>query len=339
MLNVQRRWAIGSTPEYGDIIGYTTKGTPVRYLGGGARETYENWLPVEHGGAPIVAFQQKSAVEAGSLRHEPMAAETKDVDRSGGFEVGAVGKGAAYDMNAAVNDKVRLVAEKIGGAVAIAEEDIADTTTNILNVKKVEAAGSMAKFYDQAALATTAVGNGITVLYNSVYYQLRNNLASTGDPYTGDANRLFSLTPDWTKFSDVISKVEDGEWVSGDENLAWWMHPSFKGILRTLKDGQNAPIWIEGVAKGNPDTLLGYPIYWTRGAKTDSVSTSRPSGNALAIFGDRKGLIVGDRTGMETAVSDQVAWLQDEIAMKARMRKGFNISHPKAFAMLELASS
>src|SRR6185369_2253465 len=290
------------------------------------------------GDVAIAQFSRVSAVEAAG-RHEPMTSDTKDVPRSGGFTVGAVAKGAAYGENQGTNDKVRLTAEKIGGADRIAEEDLEDIETDILATKREEAAGSMAKFYDQASLGTTAVGNGTTVLYNSVYYMLSNNQTGIpGGDYTANANVIATGGAlEYADLNNALALVEDSDWVD-DGRIEWLGHPSFKGFLRGLVNTQGDPIWREGVAGVSPDTILGYPVRWTRGARKHATSTDTPTGNKLLFVGDVKQLIVGDRSNMESAVQlpgSGVGFLTDEALMKVRMRKGFALAHPTAFAVIE----
>ena len=66
-----------------------------------------------------------------------------------------------------------------------------------------------------------------------------------------------------------------------------------------------------------------------------------PTGNPLIIVGSRDALILGIRSGPESFIADgnvSVGFATDETKLKIRARRGFGISHPSAFAVLEDAS-
>lgn len=310
-----------------------------------ARDTFENWIPEEKGSKPIVEFAQTSAVNAAAA-HEPMAGDTKQVPRDGGFTVTTVAKGSAYSESTSANDYVEMIARKIGGVERVAEEDLNDSTVDILETKRVAAGNSMAKFFDNATLAVTAAGNGTTRPYNSLYYALTQADATVG--YTANANLLQTggaMTYD--DLNDILGRIEGSSWVD-DSNVVWIGNPAFKASLRGIKNTQGDPIWREGIAGASPDTILGYPVRWSRGLKTSAVASQAPAGNPLLIVGDSKKMTVGDARlpGLPTGematqlqrAATGVGFLTDEALMKAAMRKGFVVGVPSAFAVIELTS-
>lgn len=307
-----------------------------------ARDTFENWIPDELGSKPVVAFQQTSAVDALGA-HEPMASDTKRVPRDGGFTVGTVAKGSAYGESTSTNDYVELIARKIGGVERVAEEDLNDPTVDVLETKRIAAGNAMAKFFDNATLATTAVANGTTVPFTSLYYALTQNDTAAG--YTANANLLATAGAlSYDDLNDTLSLVEGSDFVD-ESRLAWIAHPAFKGYLRGLKDADNNPIWREGVAGASPDTVLGYPVRWTRGAKKSATASQAPTGNPLMFIVDAGLLRVGDAKlpGLPTGVmgtqlqraATGVGFLTDEALMKAAMRKGFAVGHITGTAVIE----
>lgn len=310
-----------------------------------ARETFENWIPTEMGSNVIQALVQTSATEQ-LARPEPMASDTKQVPRTGDFAIGAVAKGAAYGETAGVNDYVELIARKVGGILRIAEEDLTDTITgeSTLPIKRADAARNMAKFFDNATLATTAAANGTTVLYTSVYKAVRTNDTATG--YTADTNYIATGgAATYDDFSDIFAKVEDSDWYD-EEAVAVIASPAWKAYLRGIKDDNGDPIWRQGITAGDPGTLLGYPITWSRGARTSAVNTPTPSGNPILIVGNRNLMIKGmARLSPQIANSNPgyalqraatgVGFTTDEALLKAAMRRGFAVAMPSAFAVLE----
>lgn len=311
-----------------------------------ARDTFENWIPDEIGSKPIMAFQQTSAVDR-VARHETMNSDTKRVPRDGGFTVTSVAKGSAYGESTSANDYVEMIARKIGGVERVAEEDLVDPTVDVLATKREAAATAMAKFFDNAALGTTVVTNQTTIPYNSVYYQLTQNDSAAG--YTANANlTLTAGNLTYAHLTGALTQIEGSDFAD-ESRLVWLAHPSFKGYLRGLVDGDARPLWLpaaqSGIGTSFPDTLLGYPIYWTRGARKNAVASSTPSGNPLLFLGDAGSLIVGDAqlpglpsgamgTQLQRAATG-VGYLTDEALMKAAMRKGFQVGQITTWSAIE----
>ena len=60
-------------------------------------------------------------------------------------------------------------------------------------------------------------------------------------------------------------------------------------ILRKLKDGNGAYMWQPSLVAGEPDKLLGYPVY------TSQYMPAVAAGNKTVIFGDISYYNIGDR--------------------------------------------
>lgn len=312
-----------------------------------ARQTFEDWIPEEWGGAVVSKIHQVSAVES-LARHEPMSTDTKHVPRSGGIVfAGAVAKGAAYGEDVSANDDVLLTARKIGRVMRVADEDIKDTASvaNIIETKKLDWARSYAIGFDNSALGVTAAENGTTIPFTSLYKSLRTTNADTS--YTADDNWIESATGvalTYTNLSNLFGLVENGSFWS-DAEVAVIAHPAFRKALRGIVDTQNRPIFNEstaGVAGGGQGgpvaTLFGMPIRWSLGAKTHATGVDAPTGNPLLFVGNAQYLIVGDRSGPESilATADSgAAFLTDEALLKLRARRGFAVGNEFAWAVLE----
>lgn len=306
-----------------------------------ARNTYEDWIPEEWDGAVIQRVQQMSAVEARG-RSYPMATDTRHVPRSQGVGVAGVDKGSpGYSEDDSTNDEIVISAKKFGRAIRIADEDLQDSHIGILEQKQVDWATSYAKYFDNATLAVTAAQSGTTVPFQSVYKALRttNNDVS----YTADDNYVAaaSAQPTFDELSEVLGLYEQGDFFDASSTVVI-AHPSFKQRLRGIKDDSNMPIFVQGQQgdSGTPDMLFDYPIHWSLGAKTSAEATGSPEGSAILVVGNAQFLAVGRRSGPESMVAPAdsgAAFLTDEALLKMRARRGFAVSHEKAFAVLELA--
>lgn len=310
------------------------------------RETFESWTPVETGSEAIQALVQESAVEAWG-RPERMVSDVKQVPRAGDFAIAAVAKGAAYGETSGTNDYVELIARKAGGVLRVAEEDLLDSSIDILGTKRVSASRNMAKFFDNACLATSGAMNGTTVLYTSVYKAIRTTNSATG--YTADANYVASAgAVTYAKLSQAVALYEESEWYDGS-NTVVIASPAFRTALRDALDTQGRPIFADAVAGGAP-TLFGYPLHLSQGAKVSAVNTQAPSGNPILVIGNRNLLIKGmanlspeiasPNPGFQLQrANNGVGYLTDEALLKAAMRRGFAVGHEAGFAVLERTAS
>lgn len=311
-------------------------------------QDFSSWIAEEKGSDVLQQIMFSSVMERiGS--HVPMRTNKFDVPRDGGVSVGVVAKSASYSESAATNDDIVLTAVKFGSAVRIAEEDIEDTSINILDIKKKAWARQYAKMFDNATLGTTAaVGAGVP--YTSLYLSLIT--ADTNASYTASANYT-SAAPSafgYTNLSNTMGLVESGNFFD-DSQMCWVAHPAFKAYVRnitgltyngaasgTTSNGQ--PVFVDGrEGDGLPPTILGYPVYWTQGAKTSATALSNPGGDSLLFFGNKDYLLVGDRTPVESMVAGAdsgPAFLTDEALLKVRTRKGYGTGFPQAFSVLRL---
>jgi hypothetical protein len=309
-----------------------------------ARETFEDWIPIENGDSAIQALNRGSFTER-VARPERMGSDTKWVPRSGNFAVAAVGKGAAYTETSGVNDYVELIARKAGGVVRVAEEDLIDSPADILGTKKVDALRSLGTFFDNATLATSAAQNGTTVLYDSVYRRVRTADANVG--YTANANYV-SGSATYANLSNTFGTVEDSIWFD-ESQLFVAASPAFRAVLRNIVDLQGRPIFVERQGMGDgttPDTIFGQPISWTMGARVSGTNTQAPTGFPLMIVGNRDLLIKGMAKLSPAMASPNpgfalqranngIGFLTDEALMKAAMRRAFAVGAPNAFAVFE----
>jgi HK97 family phage major capsid protein len=298
-----------------------------------ARQDFDVWIPEEWDGPVLTRVNQVSAVEA-LARREPMGTDTKHVPRSGGMDVATVAKGAAYSEDTNTNDDVLLTARKVGKVLRVADEDLNDVNyVSIIAGKQRDWATSYAKYIDNATLGVTAVSNGTTIPFNSLYYQLSQSDSATG--YTGNANITASAIS-YDALSSALGIYEQSDYFD-DADTVVIAHPSYKQHLRGIKDNQLRPIFQEGDGAGH-DRLFGYPVRYSLGARKHATATASPTGFPLLIIGNRQFMILGVRSGPEskTAGADTgAAFLTDEALLKMRARRGWNIGHENAFAIFE----
>lgn len=301
-----------------------------------ARVDLSVWIPEEQGSNVLSTIAANSAVEALATK-ENMNSDTKAVPVQNGVSVSVVAKGSAYPEDVTADAELILQTRKFGTAIRIADEDLKDAPADIIAAKQREWAKSYALEIDNATLATTAAANGTTVPFNSVYYKL--STADAGNGYTANANIVKTAGTGagvtYDQFSAVLGKIETGAFFGDIVVIA---HPSFKAQLRNMKDTAGNPIFVQGLA-GTPDSIFGYDIVWSRGARTSATATSNPTGNPLLVVVAKEYLLLGTRSGPESAFAGAdsgAAFLTDEALLKMRARRAFQLGNPNAAAILEI---
>jgi HK97 family phage major capsid protein len=299
-----------------------------------ARTNVDVWIPEEQGSNVLKTISTTSAVDALATK-EPMASDTKAVPVLNGVSVSVVAKGSAYPEDVTADAELILKTRKLGTVVRLADEDLKDAPANLIANKQAEWAKSYAVMLDNACLAVTAAENGTTVPFTSVYNKL--STADAGSGYTANANIIKTVTGtpvSYDNISALIAKLEQGNYF-GDVVLI--AHPAVKQALRGIKDSSGAPIFIDSNT-GN-GSLFGYDLVFSKGARTSAVATSAPTGNALLIAVAKEYLLLGTRSGPESALATAdsgASFLTDEALLKMRARRAFQLGNPGAAAILEI---
>jgi HK97 family phage major capsid protein len=297
----------------------------------------DNWIPIEWDSEVIMRVLKASAVEALAQKHT-MNTSTKRILRQSGYTVTV---GTSYTTDASDLDYVTLTARRFMGRSVLDEDDVSDAAMIVDTIAQRGAdwAVSYATALDNACLGVTATENGTTSPFTSVYKAVRTTTAA--ESYTADAhlvNHGGAATAAYDDLSSALRLVEVTDYWDANQALII-AHPAFRDVLRRVKDTQGTPIFVQGQGgdSGQPDTLFGVEIFWSRGAKTAAAVTSSPEGNPLLVFcGNRSLLKLGVRSGPESRLDVSRAHDDtDDTAVKFRSRRGFKVGHTKAFSVLE----
>jgi HK97 family phage major capsid protein len=292
----------------------------LEYSQGSPNSTYlDNWIPIEWDSEIIMRVLKASAVEALAQRHTMATSARDDSDL----------------------DYVTLTARRFMGQSVLDEDDVADADmiVDTIAARAADWGVSYATALDNACFGVTATENGTTAPFTSIYKAIKTTDSAVG--YTADdhyVNYNGTASGAYDAFSEALNLVEVTDY--WDENSAYLIaHPAFRDVLRRTKDDNGTPIFVQGQGgdSGQPDTLFGVPIFWSRGAKTSAAVTSSPEGNPLLIFvGNRDLMKLGVRSGPESRFDMSSAQdTVDEMAVKFRSRRGFQLGHVKAFSVLE----
>ncbi len=107
--------------------------------------------------------------------------------------------------------------------------------------------------------------NLISVAYQSkLEYFILNGSGNSQPLGILNAPALVNVTPTANgefDVEDVANMVARIKSLRG--RIAWLMHPSMHGDLHTLEVGTGGAVWLQNIAGGQPQTLSGYPIYFS----------------------------------------------------------------------------
>lgn len=282
------------------------------------------WIPEEKSSDVILSALANSAVES-LARREPMNSRTKGVPRFLGDEPVVVAEGAQIPEATPEADEVVLVAHKWAKILHISEEDLGDSLVDVLSAYKRDWASLWARKFDNAALGVTAAAAGTDAApYNSVYREVSqaatNLIQTAGDVTFEDINNALAL-------------VETGQFYD-PSNTVFIASPKLLGNMRNLKDEAGDRVVAEPL-NGSPGSLMGYPLMLSHGAETSAAATSAPNGNPLLVVGNKRLLINGVRSGIESIVSREAEFRTDGVLLKVRARRAFAVGRTEAFAVIE----
>jgi hypothetical protein len=318
------------------------------------RQDLELFIPTQPSGPALRALGEASVVEA-YANPVTMTSDTKEIDRFGGFTVATVAKGADYGFSTNTSDRIEMVARKIGGAAKIAEEDLVDTTMgeSTMRMYEEEAGKALAAHYDNAALAVTAAQDGTTVKYTSLYRELTQAQTTPHGNYSANQNILQIERGDFIAGTTGYQAI--GTWLGRYEESLFYdegntvvlMSSAFRGLMRNQLNPQTGLPYFQDVRDGQDAQFFGYRGRMSRGLRTSAVDTQTPTGNPIAIIGNRTlmnngkartsaGMAPGNPGTQWQRAANGIGFLSDEALMKATMRRAFRISTPLAFSVLEI---
>ena len=163
------------------------------------------------------------------------------------------------------------------------------------------------------------------------------------ESYVASANvvKAAAATPTYDELNTLLGLYENSDFFDEANGLVI-ASPGLKKVLRGIKDTQNRPIFDDAPRQGEPATLFGYPIRFTKGAQITTVATGTPgvpttASTPLIFIGNKQYLIRGVRSGPESVVIDGMSGasaLTDETLLKMRARRGFVVGNVQAWAGL-----
>lgn len=181
-------------------------------------------------------------------------------------------EGGALTFGDATFAQILLDAHKLHVAIKVTEELLYDNAFGLENYIITQFGKALANAEEDAFLSGTGVGQPLGLLAETGGAEIGVTAASP-TAITADEviNLIYSLKRPYRKKAVFIIN---------DATLA---------VIRKLKDGNGQYMWQPSLTLGEPDKLLGYPVY------TSQFMPTAAAGNKSLVFGDISYYNIGDR--------------------------------------------
>lgn len=227
-----------------------------------------------------------------------------------------IDEGEALTFGDAKFDQINLDAHKLHVAVKVTEELLYDNVFNLETYILDKFARALANAEEDAFLNGDGVGKPLGIFAAAGGGQIGVTTASA-TTITADEviNLIYSLKRPYRK---------NAAFITNDQTLA---------ILRKLKDANGAYIWQPSYQVGEPDSLLGYPVY------TSAFVPTVAAGNPVMAFGDYSYYNIGDRGSHSFAELKELFAGNGMIGFVAKERVDGRLVLPEAVQILKMKVS
>ena len=116
-------------------------------------------------------------------------------------------------------------------------------------------------------------------------------------------------------------------------NAKFFMHDSTVALIRKLKDGNGAYLWQPSIQQGEPDRLLGYPLY------TSPYVPEVKAGALTVAFGDFKNYWIADRAGRTVQRLNELYAGNGQVGFIATERVDGKVILPEGIKLLKMKAS
>ena len=230
--------------------------------------------------------------------------------RTGGATAYWVNENTAITDSDPTHSQVTLTAKKVTAATKVSTELFEDSVVSIADMLATELA------YTLTQAVETVAFNGNSGSAPSVAGILTSNgiLKNSSADYAASLVTAAGDTPDEITKANLLTML--GTMPSHSrQGAAWIVSPYvFATCLQALDAAQGGSV---GLAQGLGLQFMGYPVLLSHQCE----STGDLTGKVMVLFANlRNAAHFGVRRGLEIASSDQVAFLSDQVVVRATMR-------------------
>jgi HK97 family phage major capsid protein len=269
--------------------------------------------PIE---AEILAFAREVSVLLQYCRVWPMTSDKMGVPS----ETGAVTVGWGNETSESEPEvtEVELSADELSAYSVVKNATLADSISDIvgwLNSALAEAAG----------LELDNQGfNGTGSLNGASFYGLLNATYGAYYPVVLASNLIAEMTAD--DLSLMISKLDGLK----KQGARFFMHGQILHYIRTLKDQQDRPIFVETIGSAVPGSIWGFPY-----SEAIKMPSTQAANSPFILFGNLRYFALGRRVDTATlSVNPYLLWTTNRTAFKLYQRWAMKVGLRKGFARL-----
>lgn len=223
-----------------------------------------------------------------------------------------IDEGEALTFSDATFSQINLDAHKLHVAVKVTEELLYDNAFQLENYIIKEFYKALANAEEDAFINGDGIGKPLGILATSGGAEVGVTAASA-TAITADEviNLVYSLKRPYRK---------NAVFILNDQTIA---------ALRKLKDGNGAYMWQAALVAGEPDKLLGYPVY------TSAYMPTIEAGAKTIIFGDLSYYNIGDRGSRSFAELRELFAGNGMVGFVAKERVDGKLVLPEAIKVLQ----
>ena len=223
-----------------------------------------------------------------------------------------IDEGEALTFSDATFSQINLDAHKLHVAVKVTEELLYDNAFQLENYIIEEFYKALANAEEDAFINGDGTGKPLGILATSGGAEVGVTAASA-TAITADEviNLVYSLKRPYRK---------NAVFILNDQTIA---------TLRKLKDGNGAYMWQPALVAGEPDKLLGYPVY------TSAYMPTVEAGAKTIIFGDLSYYNIGDRGSRSFAELRELFAGNGMVGFVAKERVDGKLVLPEAIKVLQ----
>ena len=223
-----------------------------------------------------------------------------------------IDEGEALTFSDATFSQINLDAHKLHVAVKVTEELLYDNAFQLENYIIEEFYKALANAEEDAFINGNGTGKPLGILAASGGAEVGVTTASA-TAITADEviNLVYSLKRPYRK---------NAVFILNDQTIA---------ALRKLKDGNGAYMWQAALVAGEPDKLLGYPVY------TSAYMPTIEAGAKTIIFGDLSYYNIGDRGSRSFAELRELFAGNGMVGFVAKERVDGKLVLPEAIKVLQ----
>jgi HK97 family phage major capsid protein len=222
---------------------------------------------------------------------------------------------------------ISLGAYKVSKLIQVSSELLADTGFDIVGYLAESAGRNLGIAVDTAYVAGTG-GNQPTGFLGAATVSVQ---ATTG---TGGVLG-FPSTGGGDVGADVLIDLYYGVIPQYRPRASWVMHDHTIKAVRKLKDTTGQYIWQPALVAGQPDTILGRPVY----ADPNMPTFTAGSAEKVVAFGDFGGYFIRDVTPLRFERSDDWQFGNDMVSFRAIYRTDGKLADTNAVVLYESAAS